>query len=95
MRKEANLPPGGGLPHKSDGGCSSSPYRVFWDGKSLHFSILVLLRALQKEFTKNAGTLTKQKFPSRVSFSLSHTHIGLAWGFNFNILTSIPITIIW
>ena len=30
-----------------------------------------------KKFTKNALTLTTQKYPSGVSLSLSHTHTGL------------------
>ena len=32
--------------------------------------------------------------PLGVSLSLSHTHIGLPWGFNFNFPTSIPVTFI-
>ena len=38
-----------------------------------------------KKFTKNALTLTTQKSPLGVSLSLSHTHIGLAWGFRANL----------
>ena len=32
--------------------------------------------------------------PLGVSLSLSHTNIGLPWGFNFNFLMSIPVTFI-
>ena len=45
-----------------------------------------------KKFTKNALTLTSQKSPLGISLSLSHTHIGLPWGFNLNFPTSIPVT---
>ena len=31
----------------------------------------------------------------RGQFSLSHTHIGLPWGFSFNFPTSISVTFIW
>ena len=48
-----------------------------------------------KKFTRNAPTLTNQKSPLGVSLSLSHTHIGLPWGFNLNFPTSIPVTFIW
>ena len=37
-----------------------------------------------KKFTKNALTLTTQKSTSEFSLSLSHTYIGLPWGFNLN-----------
>ena len=40
-------------------------------------------------------TLTSQKSPLRDSLSLSHTHIGLPQGFNFNFPTSIPFILIW
>lgn len=38
---------------------------------------------------------TTRKSPLGVSLSLSHTHIGLPWGFNLNFPTSIPVTFIW
>ena len=41
-----------------------------------------------KIFTKNALTLTTHKSPLGVSLSLSHTHIGLPWGFNLDFPTS-------
>ena len=44
--------------------------------------IQVSLRAVHKEICKKkAVTLTSQKSPLGVSLSLSHTHIGLPWGF--------------
>ena len=46
-----------------------------------------------KKSTKNALTLTTQKYPLGVS--LSHTHIGLPYGFNLNFPTSISDTFIW
>ena len=33
--------------------------------------------------------------PLGVSLSLSRTHIGLPWEFNFNFPTSIPVIFIW
>ena len=47
-----------------------------------------------KKFTKNALTLTRQKSTSGVSLSLSHTYIGLPWGFNLNFPISITVTFI-
>ena len=47
-----------------------------------------------KKFTKNALTLTTQKSTSGVSLSLSHTCIGLPWGFNLNFPASITVTFI-
>ena len=44
---------------------------------------------------KTALTLTTQKSPLGVSLSSSHTHIGLAYGFNVNFPTSIPVSFIW
>ena len=72
---------GGGGTHKKLTGDAQQILRVsiwvFWNGKSLHFPFQVLLRALQKEFTKNATTVTTPEFSLGVSLSLSHTHIGL------------------
>ena len=48
-----------------------------------------------KKFTKKALTLTTQKSPLGVKLSLSHTHIGLLWGFNLNLPKSTPVTFIW
>ena len=48
-----------------------------------------------KKFTKNALTLTTQKYSLGVSLNLSHTHIGLPYGFNLNFPTSIPVAFIW
>ena len=52
--------------------------RVF--GMESHYicSFLYRLVLCIKKFTKNALTLTTQKSPLGVSFSLSHTHIGLS-----------------
>ena len=48
-----------------------------------------------KKFTKNALTLTTQKSPLEFSLSLSHAHIGLPWGFNWNFPPIIPVTFLW
>ena len=48
-----------------------------------------------KKFTKNAITPITQNSPLEVSLSLSHTHISLPQGCNFNFLMSIPVTFIW
>ena len=48
-----------------------------------------------KKFTKNAITAFTLKSPLEVSLSLSHTHISLPQGCNFNFLMSIPVTFIW
>ena len=71
--------------------------RIFWgDGQPLYLPLQVSLSVVQKKLTKNAVTLTTQKFLLAVSLSLYHTHIGLLQGFNlgfsFNFLTSIPVT---
>ena len=54
-----------------------------------------LVPSCMKKCTKYALTLTIQKSPIGVSLSLSHTYIGLLWGFNLNFPTSIPVTFIW
>ena len=73
---------------------------IIWgDGKPLYLPLQVSLSVVQKKLTKNAVTLTTQKFLLGVSLSLYHTHIGLLQGFNlgfsFNFLTSIPVTSVW
>ena len=48
-----------------------------------------------KKFTENVVTLTTQKSPLGVSFSLSHTQIGLPGRFHFHFPTSNPDTFTW
>ena len=92
--------PGWKFPHKSDGDALSSHLGVYfgewqgvWDGKSLYLPIQVSVSTVHKEIQKMPTvTLNKQKSPLAVSLSLSHTHIGLPWGFNLNFPTSIPVT---
>ena len=96
---EVGLYPREGLPYKSDGDARCLAMRC-------KLQILVSLKVLGmesyyicpfrhrlirriKKFTKNALTLTTQS----VSLSLSHTYIGLPWGFNLNFPTIIPVTI--
>jgi len=79
--------PRGGLPYKSDGDARRLALgfklqilvslRVF--GMESHCICPFRYRLVLciKKFTKNALTLTTQKYPLGVSLSLSYTHIGL------------------
>ena len=57
-----------------------------WDEKSLYWSIYIP-SVLDVCFSMVS-------FRKGVILSLSHTHIGVPWGFNFSFSTSIPISVI-
>ena len=100
------VPPPGGLPYKSDGdgrrfglgpgnckfwshlGCLGWKVTIFAPFK---YRLVLCI----KKFIKTALTVTKQKSPSGVCLSFSHTHIGLLQQFHLNFLTSNPVTFIW
>ena len=99
-------PPGGGgwgLPYRSDRdacrlalGCKLQILVSLWMfGMESHYICPLSLSTVHYEIYKKCPDTNHTEISLKGQLSLSHTHIGLPYGFNLNFLMSIPDTFIW